>query len=56
MTMETRKIQALLAALVNKGSILVTLLLSFLLLKEPFTPRITFGVVLILAGVITSTS
>jgi bacterial/archaeal transporter family protein len=43
-------------ALVDKGSILVTLLLAFLLLKEPFTPRIACGAVLILAGVITLTS
>ncbi len=43
-------------ALVDKGSILVTLLLSFWLLKEPFTPKIACGAILILAGLITLTS
>jgi len=42
-------------SLVDKGSILVTLLLSFWLLKEPFTPKIACGSVLILAGIITLT-
>ena len=37
-------------ALVDKGSIVVTLLLSFWLLKEPFTPKIALGGALILAG------
>lgn len=43
-------------ALVDKGSILVTLLLSFWLLKEPFTPKIACGAVLIFAGLITLTA
>jgi transporter family protein len=38
-------------ALVDKGSILVTLLLSFWLLREPFTPKLACGGGLILAGV-----
>ena len=42
-------------ALVDKGSILVTLVLSFWLLKEPFTPRVALGSVLILAGIATLT-
>ena len=42
-------------ALVDKGSILVTLLLSFWLLHEPFTPKIAVGSTLILAGIITLT-
>jgi transporter family protein len=42
-------------ALVDKGSVLVTLVLSFWLLKEPFTPKIAFGATLILAGIITLT-
>ena len=37
-------------SLVDKGSILVTLLLSFWLLKEPFTPKIALGGGLVLAG------
>ena len=40
-----------LVALVDKGSILVTLLLSFWLLHEPFTPKIALGSTLILAGI-----
>ncbi len=40
-----------LVALVDKGSILVTLLLSIWLLHEPFTPKIAFGSTLILAGI-----
>ncbi len=40
-------------ALVDKGSILVTLLLSFWLLHEPFTPKIACGAILILAGILT---
>ena len=43
-------------SLVDKGSIIVTLLLSFWLLKEPFTPKIACGATLILAGIITLTS
>ncbi len=42
-------------ALVDKGSILVTLLLSFWLLHEPFTPKIAIGATLILAGIVTLT-
>lgn len=42
-------------ALVDKGSILVTLLLSFWLLKEPFTPKMACGATLILAGILTLT-
>ena len=38
-------------ALVDKGSIIVTLLLSFWLLHEPFTPKIAIGGTLILAGI-----
>ena len=38
-------------ALVDKGSIVVTLLLSFWLLHEPFTPKIALGGSLILAGI-----
>jgi bacterial/archaeal transporter family protein len=37
-------------ALIDKGSIVITLLLSFTLLKEPIGPRILIGMVLILAG------
>ena len=39
-------------ALVDKGSILITLLLSFLILREPFTPKIALGGGLILAGIV----
>ena len=42
-------------ALIDKGSILITLLLSFLILKEPITPKVACGAVLILAGIITLT-
>ncbi len=42
-------------ALIDKGSILVTLLLSFLLLKEPITPKVACGALLILAGILTLT-
>jgi transporter family protein len=42
-------------SMVDKGSILVTLLLSFWLLKEPFTPKIACGSALIIAGIITLT-
>jgi len=42
-------------SLVDKGSILVTLLLSFWLLKEPFTPKVACGATLIIAGIITLT-
>ena len=37
-------------ALVDKGSIVITLVLSFWLLREPFTPKIAIGGALILAG------
>jgi transporter family protein len=39
-------------ALIDKGSILITLLLSFTLLREPVTPKIMVGAGLILAGLI----
>lgn len=39
-------------ALIDKGSILITLLLSFVFLKEPVTPKILIGAGLILAGLI----
>jgi transporter family protein len=38
-------------ALVDKGSIIVTLVLSFLLLHEPVTPKTACGAGLILAGI-----
>ena len=38
-------------ALVDKGSIVITLLLSFWLLHEPFTPKLAIGGSLILAGI-----
>src|SRR4029434_6104564 len=38
-------------ALIDKGSILITLLLSFSLLREPFTARVALAAALILAGV-----
>ena len=38
-------------ALVDKGSILVTLLLSFWLLREPFTPKTACGGSLVLLGI-----
>jgi len=37
---------------IDKASILITLLLSFLLLKEPFTPKIAIGGALILTGMV----
>ncbi|GCC52739.1 EamA family transporter [Chryseotalea sanaruensis] len=39
-------------AAIDKASIIITLLLSFLLLKEPVTPKILMGGVLILAGML----
>lgn len=39
-------------ASIDKASIVITLLLSFLLLKEPFTPKILLGGGLILAGML----
>lgn len=39
-------------ATIDKGSILVTLLLSFWLLREPITPKILAGAALILAGLV----
>ncbi len=39
-------------ALIDKGSILITLLLSFLILKEPLTPKILLGSLLIFAGLL----
>lgn len=40
-------------ALIDKASILITLLLSFLILREPFTVKIAAGTTCILAGLIT---
>jgi transporter family protein len=37
---------------IDKASILITLVLSFFLLKEPFTPKIAIGATLIFAGMI----
>lgn len=37
---------------IDKGSIVITLVLSFVLLKEPVTPKIMAGAVLILVGMI----
>ncbi len=39
-------------ALIDKGSIVIAVLLAWLLLKEQLTPRIVFGGALILAGLI----
>jgi len=39
-------------AAIDKGSIVITLLLSFVLLKEPMTPKILIGGALIFAGLI----
>ena len=39
-------------AAIDKASIVITLLLSFLLLKEPFTPKILFGASFILIGML----
>lgn len=39
-------------AAIDKGSIVITLLLSFVLLKEPVTAKILFGGSLILAGLL----
>lgn len=39
-------------AAIDKASILITLLLSFLLLKEPLTPKIITGAILIFAGML----
>lgn len=39
-------------AAIDKGSIVITLLLSFLLLKEPMTPKILIGSLLIFVGMI----
>lgn len=37
---------------IDKGSIVFTLLLSFLFLKEPMTPKLLFGAAFILTGMI----
>jgi transporter family protein len=37
-------------AAIDKASIIITVVLSFVLLKEPITPRIILGVTLIFAG------
>ncbi len=39
-------------ASIDKASIVVTLLLSFLLLKEPVTPKVLFGAGFILTGMV----
>lgn len=39
-------------ASIDKASIIITLLLSFLLLKEPMTPKVIFGAGLIFAGML----
>ena len=39
-------------AAIDKGSIVITILLSFWLLKEPLTPRLLMGGALILAGLL----
>ena len=39
-------------AIIDKGSIVITLLLSFLILKEPFTPRVAIGGACVLCGII----
>jgi len=39
-------------ATMDKASIVVTLVLCFLFLKEPFTWRIAFGATLILSGLL----
>ena len=39
-------------ASIDKGSIVVTILLSFLLLKEPMTPKILLGASLITTGLL----
>ncbi len=39
-------------ASIDKASIVVTIILSFILLKEPVTPKIIFGALLIIAGMI----
>jgi bacterial/archaeal transporter family protein len=42
-------------ALIDKGSILVSVLLAFLILREPITPRVLSGAGLILAGLLVLT-
>ena len=37
---------------IDKGGILVTFLLSYLILKEPVTPKLIIGAVLIISGTI----
>jgi transporter family protein len=39
-------------AVIDKGSIVITLLLAFFLLKEPMSPKIIAGAILITAGLI----
>ena len=39
-------------AVIDKGSILITLALSFILLREPMTPRVILGSLLILFGMV----
>jgi transporter family protein len=39
-------------AIIDKGSLLITLLLSFFLLKEPMTPKVIVGALLIFVGML----
>jgi transporter family protein len=39
-------------AVIDKGSIVITLALSFLLLKEPMTPKVIVGSLMIVAGML----
>lgn len=39
-------------AAIDKASIVITIVLSFILFKEPFTPKIIFGAGLIFAGML----
>jgi transporter family protein len=39
-------------AAIDKASIIITLILSFVLLKEPMSPKLIIGAVLILAGML----
>lgn len=40
-------------ALIDKGSIIITLLLSFIFLNEQFTLKIALGTIMIMAGILT---
>jgi transporter family protein len=39
-------------AAIDKGSLIITLLLSFLILKEPMTPKVLAGTMLIFVGIV----